>query len=1109
MWKKGQRSIQCDKCLLWVHGPSEEGSKSKKNKSCSLLTLEEFNSFDNIENENLDWFCPTCEASMLPFCNVKNETLFNDQLEGKISNDVHIIPEGKFKTFIEECNSMHLELEESENESEETIFHNIKSKYYDILDFNNIKPDSGSTFGIMHVNLASLNLHFDDLKLILSLLKYKFDIIAITEHKLLRGIGATSNIDLDGYNPFVFEEIDTTHGGTGFYINKTLDFIRRDDLAFNSPGDYSSSFIELIFPNKKNKIIGCVYRHPSSSQPIEDFSKQCIEPVLEKINSENKICILNGDFNINLLKSDQHEDSSYFYNCLTSNGFAPYILQPTRPVSKSLIDNIFINSLEYKSYSGNLTTQIADHLIQFVLLEGFYKPSFPIRQTIYQRNFKHFNEREFYETLENFDWEYELMLNLNDSNKSLENLFKKINFFLDESAPYKKLNKKEIQLKQKPWINKDILTKIYERDKLLRKYCNLKDPTRKENIYAQYKALRNSITNLKRQAKVEYYRNFFELNKSNSKKIWKGIRSIVNINSNSQGHVKLLNENDKFITDQKKIANSFNKYFVNVGPDIDKTIPKSIHNYQDYLSDLKNNKTFFMSPTNSKEVFDIIASLDINKSTGPNSIPVYILKVYNNFFSENLSKIINISFSTGVFPDLCKIAKVIPIFKKDNQLQCGNYRPISLLSVFSKIFEKVIYTRMYSFLEKNKLIYDHQFGFRANHSTNHAVINLTELIKSYRDSGNTAAGIFIDLQKAFDTVNHKILCGKLNYYGFRGKSLELISSFLCGRKQFVSINGHNSSYLDITCGVPQGSTLGPLLFLIYINDLRYCLKYAVASHFADDTCLLYANKNLKSLETNLNYDLKSCSEWLKSNRLSLNIKKTELLLFHSKSEIPNQRNISIKLMNKRIEPSLSVKYLGLHIDNKLSWNYHIKRLSKTLSRANGILSKLRHFAPKSTLISVYNSIFYSHILYGCSSWSLTSLRNQNLITILQKKCLRIMNFAPFRSHTNELFKKDSILKCKDIYEIEKLKVVFDYKANLLPSDLMNLFTTNRDIHSHDTRNDRLHVPQINTTMHGLNSLKYSACILWNDHLKINNNINKLTSTTQFKSYLKKYYISKY
>ena len=201
----------------------------------------------------------------------------------------------------------------------------------------------------------------------------------------------------------------------------------------------------------------------------------------------------------------------------------------------------------------------------------------------------------------------------------------------------------------------------------------------------------------------------------------------------------------------------------------------------------------------------------MNKSVGPNSLPIFILKICNEFFSHYLSKIINTAFTTGIFPNLCKLAKVIPIFKKDDPLICNNYRPISLLPVFSKIFEKIIYTKMYEFLESNKLIYKGQFGFRSNHSTSHALISTTESIKSYLDKHNFAAGIFVDLEKAFDTVNHEILCHKLNYYGIRGVANELIRSFLTNRKQYVSVNGFVSSQLDLKCGVPQGSTLGPLL----------------------------------------------------------------------------------------------------------------------------------------------------------------------------------------------------------------------------------------------------------------------------------------------------------
>ena len=274
-----------------------------------------------------------------------------------------------------------------------------------------------------------------------------------------------------------------------------------------------------------------------------------------------------------------------------------------------------------------------------------------------------------------------------------------------------------------------------------------------------------------------------------------------------------------------------------MGPKIDEQIPPGKLHNSEYLKDIRVNNRFILRPATSNEIYDIILALDLNKS-------LFIMKICNDFFSTYLTKIINISFVTGIFPDLCKIAKVIPIFKKDDPLDCVNYRPISLLPIFSKNFEKIIYSRMFKFLESNKLIYTRQFGFRANHSTNHALISTTESIKSYLDNGDFGAGIFIDLEKAFDTVNHQILCNKLNYYGFRGKFDYLLKSFLSNRKQFVPINGFESSHLEIKCGVPQGSTLGPLLFL-FLNDLRYSLKYSTVSHFADDTSIIYSSNYLK------------------------------------------------------------------------------------------------------------------------------------------------------------------------------------------------------------------------------------------------------------------------
>ena len=331
-------------------------------------------------------------------------------------------------------------------------------------------------------------------------------------------------------------------------------------------------------------------------------------------------------------------------------------------------------------------------------------------------------------------------------------------------------------------------------------------------------------------------------------------------------------------------------------------------------------------------------------------------------------------------------------------------------------------------------------------------------------------GIFIDLEKAFDTVNHEILCDKLNFYGLRGNINNLIKSYLSNRKQYVSINGFDSEIRDVTCGVPQGSSLGPLLFLIYINDFRYCLNDTEAGHFADDTFILFHGKKPKTIETIINTELKFVIKWLRLNRLSLNAAKTELIFFRSRRHALNYENISIKFDGQKLNPVDHIKYLGMLLDKYLSWDVQIRQLSTKLSRANGILSKLRHNAPLDICLQLYYAIFYSHMIYGCNLWGLAP-RDDNIkkIELLQKKCIRIITFSDFRAHTTPLFAKHKILKARDVIKLQQLKLIFEYKHGLLPSDLMNLFELDKNVHNHDTSShskNLLHIPEIHTLTYG-------------------------------------------
>ena len=268
-----------------------------------------------------------------------------------------------------------------------------------------------------------------------------------------------------------------------------------------------------------------------------------------------------------------------------------------------------------------------------------------------------------------------------------------------------------------------------------------------------------------------------------------------------------------------------------------------------------------------------------------------------------------------------------------------------------------MYERLYKYLEKQEILYTLQFGFRASHSINHALVSLTEAIKNSLDNRKFGCGIFIDLQKAFDTVNHEVLLTKLEHYGIRGTVLDWFKSYLTDRKQCVSVNGSNSSYLNVTCGVPQGSVLGPLLFLIYINDLPYSSSKLTFYLFADDTNIYCEAENLDLLQRTVNNELKKDKIWLDVNKLSLNIDKTNFIIFkspqHSSSQI-----INIKIGNLPIKKTCYVKFLGILLDENLSWKYHLTELSKKLARTCGMFFKVRHFLPINVLICLYNSYFH-------------------------------------------------------------------------------------------------------------------------------------------------------
>ncbi|CAB4036522.1 Hypothetical predicted protein, partial [Paramuricea clavata] len=329
------------------------------------------------------------------------------------------------------------------------------------------------------------------------------------------------------------------------------------------------------------------------------------------------------------------------------------------------------------------------------------------------------------------------------------------------------------------------------------------------------------------------------------------------------------------ISQPTELAECFNNYFTNIGPDIAKNIDNGDRNFKDYIT--TTTSSFNFQTVSESNVYRLRLSLNPRKSTGIDKIPAKIIRIAAPVITNSLTKIFNLAIISSTVPFEWKIARVTPIFKNGPRNLLNNYRPISILPVVSKLFEKVLYEQLHEYLVTQELLSPRQFGFRKFHSTASALLDSTNEWFINMDRGLFNIAVFLDLQKAFDTINHDILLTKLDLYGLQKPSLNLLGSYLANRTQMCSVNGALSGTKLVTCGIPQSSILGPLLFLIYINDLPNSLEYASTRMFADDTTLTVSGKSIQDVEVAINHDLTNVKQWLTANRLSLNLVKTEYL----------------------------------------------------------------------------------------------------------------------------------------------------------------------------------------------------------------------------------------
>ena len=706
------------------------------------------------------------------------------------------------------------------------------------------------------------------------------------------------------------------------------------------------------------------------------------------------------------------------------------------PINPSSVDVILTNKSRSFQNSTNIETGLSDfHLMTICTMRSFFPKQIPI--VVKYRSYRQYNSVAF-----NDDLQYKLSsMSYNSPYDEFEAVFVET---LNKHAP---LKEKYIRANNSPFMNKIISKAIMNRSRLKNRFIKIPNDTNRHNYIKQ----RNYCVNLVRREKKKYY-NSLNLRKiTDNKKFWTTIKPLFSDKNTSTRNITLI-ENKTIVSSDENVAEIMNDFFSNVvdsmqirgfnsesitdihTDEVTNCIKKFIkHPSIIYIKENILTDNSFLFSCSSHEIIDAtISNLNLNKPTTFNNIPAKIIAEHKDICSQYLLQFYNNCISESNFPTQMKHADITPVYKKDEKTDKKNYRPVSILSTFSKIFERLIYQDLNQYM--NKKLSPYLCGFRKGYNTQNCLIIMLEKWKKALDKRHIAGALLTDLSKAFDCMNHELLIAKLDAYGIHKSALKLILSYLSDRKQRTKVNNSFSQWSDIKSGVPQGSILGPLLFNIYINDIFYFVEEDKITNYADDTTPYSIEANVETLINSLQFNTNSLLTWFHNNFFKLNPDKCKLLITNHIDDI------TINVNNTTIKAEKSVKLLGVTIDNELKFNEHISNMCKKANLKLHALARISHLMDKEKLRLLMKAFIESQFQYCPLIWMFHSRSLNNKINRLHERALRLV-YKDYNANFEELLEIDNSFSIHH-RNLQKLAVeMYKIKNNISPSFMNSLFST--------------------------------------------------------------------